>query len=438
MAAAADLGLGFRQAGTQLVQALAAEQGGEKQTVRLQALANLNQSSRKVVYPMEIQAREDEIEALRREGQKVCTCDRGGAFFSCLPGHALRQVALRQPIGARLTAQGLGHLTRSAGEIEHSGKLPPDVAQAIVEARGDFPMKEVVRVPLRCGALPVPAVCLAVENRCKVGHTGQYGRWARGGNVLLQDRDQRIDAVLAGAKAAGRLAVDLLLPPRCLACGDLVTEASSICAECWGSLDFITKPYCVSCGYPFEYEVGEAAVCAGCEASPPRFDRARAAMRYNEASKPLLLRFKHADKAELAPVLVRFMARAGGELLAGADLVAPVPLHRWRLLRRRYNQSALLAKQLAVEAGRPFLPDLLTRRRNTPPQGQLGREGRKRNVAGAFAVAPRHRDDVVGRRVLLVDDVMTSGATANACAAVLKRSGAEQVFLLTAARVVLA
>ena len=108
------------------------------------------------------------------------------------------------------------------------------------------------------------------------------------------------------------------------------------------------------------------------------------------------------------------------------------------MLRRRYNQSALLAKQLAVEAGRPFLPELLTRRRNTPPQGQLGRAGRKRNVAGAFAVAPRHRDDVAGRRVLLVDDVMTSGATANACAAVLKRCGAEQVFLLTAARVVLA
>ena len=355
-----------------------------------------------------------------------------------MPGHALRQVTLHQPIGACLSAQGLSHRTRSAGEIEHSGKLSPDVAEAIVQARGDFPMKEVVRVPLRCGALPVPAVCLAVENRCKVGHTGQYGRWARGGNVLLQDRDQRIEAVLAGAKAAGRLAVDLLLPPRCLACGDLLTEASSICAECWSGLDFITKPYCACCGYPFEYEVGEAAVCAGCEASPPRFDRARAALRYNEASKPLLLRFKHADKAELAPVLARFMARAGQELLTDADLITPVPLHRWRLLRRRYNQSALLAKLLSDQAGRPFVPELLTRRRNTPPQGQLGREGRQRNVAGAFAVAPGHRDDLAGRRILLVDDVVTSGATANACAAVLKRSGAEQVFLLTTARVVLA
>ena len=255
---------------------------------------------------------------------------------------------------------------------------------------------------------------------------------------MLQDRDQRIEAMLAGAKAAGRFAVDLLLPPRCLACGDLVTEPSSVCGSCWSSLDFITKPYCAYCGYPFEYEVGEAAVCAGCEASPPRFDRARAAMRYNEASKPLLLRFKHTDKAELAPVLARFMARAGPELLSSADLIAPVPLHRWRLLRRRYNQAALLAKLLAAEAGRPFLPELLVRRRNTPPQGQLGRGGRARNVAGAFAVTPRHHEDLIGRRVLLVDDVMTSGATANACAAVLKRNGAEQVLLLTAARVVLA
>lgn len=255
---------------------------------------------------------------------------------------------------------------------------------------------------------------------------------------MLQDRDQRIEAVLAGAKSAGRLAIDLLLPPRCLGCGVLVTQASSLCADCWSGLDLITKPYCASCGYPFEYDVGEAAVCAGCEASPPRFDRARAAMRYNEASKPLLLRFKHADKAELAPVLCRFMARAGEELLSGADVIAPVPLHRWRLLRRRYNQSAMLAKPLAVEAGLPFLPELLVRRRNTPPQGQLGREGRKRNVSGAFAVTPGHRDQVVGRRVLLVDDVMTSGATANACAAVLKRAGAEQVMLLTVARVVLA
>ena len=244
--------------------------------------------------------------------------------------------------------------------------------------------------------------------------------------------------MVAGARAAGRFALDLLLPPRCLSCGDLVTEPSSICASCWGGLSLISQPLCACCGHPFEYPVGDDAYCAGCEAEPPRFDRARAALRYDEASKPLILRFKHADKVELAPALVRLMAQAGQELLPRADIVAPVPLHRWRLLRRRYNQSALLAKRLSNDLSAQFVPDLLMRRRNTPSQGQLGRAGRLRNVAGAFTIPSSNRDVVAGRRVLLVDDVMTSGATANVCAEVLKRGGAAEVDVLTVARVVLA
>ena len=241
-----------------------------------------------------------------------------------------------------------------------------------------------------------------------------------------------------GARAAGRFALDLLLPPRCLSCGDLVAEPSSICAACWAGLSFISRPLCACCGHPFEYPVGDEALCAGCEAEAPRFDRARAALRYDDASKPLLLRFKHADRLELAPTLTRLLAQSGAELLSAVDIVAPVPLHRWRLLRRRYNQSALLAQRLAAESDAHFTPDLLTRRRNTPPQGQLGRAGRLRNVAGAFTLPSSNRDVVMGRRVLLVDDVMTSGATANICAEVLKRGGAAEVDILTVARVVLA
>jgi ComF family protein len=166
------------------------------------------------------------------------------------------------------------------------------------------------------------------------------------------------------------------------------------------------------------------------------FDRARAAFAYDDASRRLILPFKHADRTQATPWFGRWLARAAGELAADADIVAPVPLHRWRLFRRRYNQAALIALALAREAARPAIPDLLLRRRATRSQGRLSRAGRARNVAGAFAVNERHSARVTGRRVLLVDDVMTTGATVEACADVLKRAGAAAVDVATLARVV--
>jgi ComF family protein len=159
-------------------------------------------------------------------------------------------------------------------------------------------------------------------------------------------------------------------------------------------------------------------------------------MRYDEGARPLILRFKHADRTEAAPAFARWMARSGAALLEDCDLIAPVPLHRWRLLRRRYNQAALLALELSRLADRPAVPDLLERRRNTPSQGRMSRSQRALNVRGAFAVAPRHRERVRGARVLLVDDVLTTGATLEACARALKRAGAARVEVLTLARVV--
>jgi ComF family protein len=243
----------------------------------------------------------------------------------------------------------------------------------------------------------------------------------------------------------GRLGLDALLPPQCLACGELVGEPGALCGPCWGGLNFIAAPLCKSCGRPFEFDpsggasftngANDETVCGACIARPPLFSAARSALAYDDASRRLILGFKRADRTHAAPAFARWMARAGAPLLADADIVAPVPLHWSRLLARRYNQSALLANALAKQTGKTALPDLLRRRRRTPSQGGLGRLARFRNVAGAFSVAPRHRTALADRKVLLIDDVLTTGATVEACAKVLLRAGAAQVSVLTLARV---
>jgi ComF family protein len=233
---------------------------------------------------------------------------------------------------------------------------------------------------------------------------------------------------------AGRLLLDAVLPPHCLACGATVAAPGALCAACWPALSFLTPPWCACCGYPFEYDAGPDALCAGCIASPPPWRRARAALRYDEASRGLILAFKHGDRTEMAPALVRWLAGAAD--LSEIDLVAAVPLHWRRLFARRYNQAALLALGLARLSGKPAIPDLLRRRRATASQGHLGALARERNVAGAFAVNPARRGALAGARVLLVDDVVTTGATVAACCRVLRREGAAAVDVLAVARVV--
>jgi ComF family protein len=235
-------------------------------------------------------------------------------------------------------------------------------------------------------------------------------------------------------KAPARL-LDMLLPPRCAGCGAGVAETGALCPDCWSAIEFLAPPACQRCAYPFEYEVAGLTLCAACSTRPPVFDRACAVLRYDAGSRNMLLAFKHADRTDLAPIFGRWLVRAGAELLAEADLVAPVPLHWTRLWARRYNQAALLGRWAAAEANRPFRPDLLIRRKRTAPQN-AGRAARARNVAGAFSVPTRLRQDVEGRRVLLVDDVRTTGATLDACARALKAVGAAGVDVLTLALVV--
>ncbi len=204
--------------------------------------------------------------------------------------------------------------------------------------------------------------------------------------------------------------------------------------EAWQSLRFIAVPFCACCGYPFEFETEKSSLCGPCLSEPPPFSTARAALAYDEASRNLILRFKHGDHLQLAPTLVPMMVRAGGEVISGADLVIPVPLHRWRLLSRRYNQAALLAIGIGKATGKAVLPDGLLRIRATLSQGHKGARDRAANVHNAFAVNPRR--SVAGKTILLVDDVYTTGATVKECTEVLLKAGAKAVHVLAIARVV--
>jgi len=239
-----------------------------------------------------------------------------------------------------------------------------------------------------------------------------------------------------GLQGLGRAALNALLPPCCMLCGAETLETGKLCADCWKSLDFIAEPLCPCCGFPYAMPVPEGMLCAACLAKPPAFRRARAALIYGGGARDLVLRFKRADRTDLARGLAELMLQAGAELLREADMILPVPLHRRRLWRRRYNQSALLALMLGRLSGKPVLLDGLERARATPTLGGLNRSERKRALAGAIRVAPNRRGVLSGRSLLLVDDVYTTGATATACIKALKRAGAASVDLLTLTRVV--
>jgi ComF family protein len=236
----------------------------------------------------------------------------------------------------------------------------------------------------------------------------------------------------AQLRRLGRAVVDGILPPRCLACGTTVDEPDALCGPCWAAMTFFAPPWCAVCGLPFPHPMGDEAICADCARDRPSWDRARAVLRYDKHSRRLVLALKHADRTHLARALGGWMRRAGAEVLDGADLVLPVPLHWTRLFARRYNQAGLLAHAIRAAGGPPVAPDWLVRRRRTPSQGRLGAAARARNVRGAFALRPGR--SIRGKRIVLIDDVLTTGATVEECARVLRRAGAEFVGVLTLAR----
>ena len=231
--------------------------------------------------------------------------------------------------------------------------------------------------------------------------------------------------------------LDLLFPPLCIACREPVGEAGGFCAACWTVLTFLDGPGCACCGTPSRLRWESESLCAACLARPPAFARARAILAYDDNSRSPILALKHADRLDLVPGFARWLERAGRKLLAETDLIVPVPLHRFRLWTRRYNQAAELARALSRRSGRPADPLALRRTRPTPSQGAMvSARARRRNVVGAFQVPETRRAQVKGRNILLVDDVLTTGATAEAAARALKRAGAARVEVLALARVV--
>ncbi|MGL4541164.1 MAG: ComF family protein [Polymorphobacter sp.] len=228
--------------------------------------------------------------------------------------------------------------------------------------------------------------------------------------------------------------LDLLLPPLCPACRAIVSGDGVFCTACWARLRFITAPMCSCCGVPFAFDPGVATRCGACQLEPPRFASARAPLVYDGAARAALLGLKNHGRQHLARYMAPAMIRAGSEMLAGDPLLVPVPLHRWRLWRRGFNQSALLAQAIARLTGSSLSVDALVRVRATPRSRGMGRGQRAANVRGVFKVA--RPAAIAGRKIVLVDDVLTTGATAQACARLLLRQGAKSVHVLTWARVV--
>ena len=228
--------------------------------------------------------------------------------------------------------------------------------------------------------------------------------------------------------------LDFLFPPQCLICNTVVPAHGTLCLTCWQQVGFITDPYCACCGQPFEFALGKDMMCGDCLRERPVYGRARAVFRYNEHSRALVTKLKYADQTHLCAVYGGWLANFGKELVAVSDLIVPVPLHYWRFVGRRYNQSALLAQALARHCGLPVLPDGLKRIRATRPQPGLTRKQRWQNVQGAFAMPPRHASSIKGKSILLIDDVMTTASTINECTKTLLDNGALQVNVMTLAK----
>lgn len=258
-------------------------------------------------------------------------------------------------------------------------------------------------------------------------------------HFLPEGRGTEFAALLAGAHdgavAGLRRTIDFLLPPQCPVCRKSVARSGGVCSACWSSMKFISEPFCQVYGTPFAFNVGENIVSAQAIAEPPPFEAARAAVKYGPVAKALVHSLKYRDRFEAAEPMVAAMNRIGAELLQRCQMIVPVPLHRLRLINRRYNQAALLAAGLSRLAGIAYDPFVLERRRRTRQQVGLSVSERDANVRGAFSVSADKRAEIAGRRVLVVDDVYTSGATVKAASRALLRGGASGVDVLTFANV---
>jgi ComF family protein len=239
----------------------------------------------------------------------------------------------------------------------------------------------------------------------------------------------------AGLGKLWHTTVDVITPPLCLSCRSPVTRGAALCLQCWQNLHFIEEPVCDAMGAPFAYDEGDGALSPAAIAEPPTWNKGRAAVAFDEASKHLVHALKYRDTPEAGHAMARMMVGAGRNVLIEADILVPVPLHKRRLWQRRFNQAALLAFEISRLAGKPCKTDMLVREMPTRQQVGLSANDRRKNVGRAFAVPPEQQAFVHGKTIVLIDDVRTTGATANACAVALKSAGAAKVHLLTFALV---
>lgn len=311
-------------------------------------------------------------------------------------------------------------------QIQQAWQGTRDILQPIEQPLGGGFEYGIVPRNRGCRTLPRVLHLTAVEyhgNAHGMGDTATEAAW-------LSRLPERVTTLGGGMV---RLALDLCFPPHCPSCRVPVSAAGNLCAGCYSRLQHIAAPYCSCCGMPFALET-DGGLCAACMTDMPPYTQARALWVYNDISRPLVTRIKFHDQTALVPRYGAALAQAGREVLAGADWLIPVPLHWRRLIVRRYNQAALLAYAVSCSSGVPVLTQALVRHRFTRPQTGLRRAERQRNVRRAFAVAPRGQKQIANARIVLMDDVMTTGATVHACVEALLKAGAKEVRVLTLAR----
>lgn len=238
-------------------------------------------------------------------------------------------------------------------------------------------------------------------------------------------------------RAGMRPILDFVFPPACAGCGSPVQASNLLCGQCWSEMDWIEQPYCAVSGLPFSWDLGAEMTSPDVIANPPVYDRARSVTRFGETARKLVHQLKYHDRTDLACIMASWMMRAGSECLQDpASLVVPVPLHRLRLWKRRYNQAGLLAQSLAQQSGLIYAPQIVQRIKATRQQVGLSEDERRSNVRGAFQLGPLPQGGLAGRTVVLIDDVWTTGATLEACCRLLRRADVGQIYILTFARVV--
>lgn len=402
-------------------QATRSDEARQKQSVRLERTTALDQRAGQVVDAVEYSGRNDQIETFGCERQPILIAldTAGGEARTGIGGDDLDIAA----------AQRARHRTIPGSKIERMFEATRHQVEPVEQSLDDGIAQEAILAEPIGGAIPPHTALASVKD---------FRRFHGGGLVPARSAADKRGMSLLPIPRMLRLSlrgvVAFALPPRCPGCGTVAAEDHVFCLACWQALDFLGGPACGQCGEPIELAYHDDARCGACLADPPPFDRARAAVAYGPIARALALKLKYGRRPGIAQTMARPMRRVGGAMLDGA-LIAPVPLHRRRLWSRGYNQAALIARALARDGTGELALDLIDRLKATPPLRGLGRLARERTVAGAFRLDPKWAQVVKGRRVVLIDDVYTTGSTVRGCARVLKRAGAGEVNVLCWARV---